>query len=93
MPAKQPEESPLLTSSQAQLAAVAGANILNEGAAKIKKATQNGPLSFRIMGFIGGLAMIVSNGLGIVDRFMSFNFTGSLVAIYGCLFGLMSEST
>jgi hypothetical protein len=86
------EQKPLISSSQAQVAAAAGATILNEGAAKIKKATQNGPLSFRIMGFIGGIAMIVSNGLGIVDRFMSFNFTGSLIAIYGCLFGVMSES-
>lgn len=85
------ETKPLISSSQAQVAAVAGASILNEGAAKIKQATQNGPLSFRIMGFIGGVAMIVSNGLGIVDRFMSFNFTGSLIAIYGCFFGFMSK--
>lgn len=85
------ESAPLISSSQAQVAAAAGAGAINAATAKIKKASQDGPLSFRILGFIGGIAMIVSNGLGIVDRFMSFNFTGSLVAIYGCLFGVMSE--
>jgi hypothetical protein len=88
---QQPESEPLITSSQAQVAAAAGASAINAASSKIKQATQDGPLTFRIMGFIGGIAMIVSNGLGIVDRFMSFNFTGSLIAIYGCLFGIMSE--
>jgi hypothetical protein len=87
----QPEEKPLISTSQAQVAAVAGASAINEAGKKIKNATQDGPLTFRIMGLIGGIAMIVSNGLGIVDRFMSFNFTGSLTAIYGCLFGIMSK--
>jgi hypothetical protein len=85
------EEKPLISSSDAQVVALAGANMINEAGTKIKKATQDGPLTFRIMGFLGGLAMIVSNGLGIVDRFMSFNFSGSLIAIYGCLFGIMSK--
>jgi hypothetical protein len=90
--AEKPEAAPLISSSQAQVAAAAGASAINAASSKIKKATQDGPLTFRIMGFIGGLGMIVSNGLGIVDRFMSFNFTGSLTAIYGCLFGIMSTS-
>ena len=89
--AEKTENAPLISSSQAQVAAAAGAGAINAASSKIKKATQDGPLTFRIMGFIGGLAMIVSNGLGIVDRFMSFNFTGSLIAIYGCLFGIMSK--
>ncbi|KAG7342299.1 COPI associated protein [Nitzschia inconspicua] len=88
-PPSQTESAPLISSSQAQVAAAAGVSVINEASSKIKKATQDGPLTFRILGFIGGIAMIVSNGLGIVDRFMSFNFTGSLVAIYGCLFGIM----
>lgn len=88
---KMGEEKPLISAGQAQVAAMAGANMINEGASKIKKARMDGPMTFRALGFLGGLAMIVSNGLGIVDRFMSFNFTGSLIAIYGCLFGLMSE--
>lgn len=85
------EDKPLISSSQAQVAAVGAASAINEGAAKIKKARMDGPMTFRALGFLGGLAMIVSNGLGIVDRFMSFNFTGSLTAIYGCLFGIMSK--
>ena len=91
--AEKTENAPLISSSQAQVAAAAGAGAINAASSKIKKATQDGPLTFRIMGFIGGLAMIVSNGLGIVDRFMSFNFTGSLIAIYGCLFGIMSKES
>jgi hypothetical protein len=91
MSSSKPESAPLISSSQAQVAAAAGVSAINAAGEKIKKATQDGPLTFRIMGFIGGIAMIVSNGLGIVDRFMSFNFTGSMIALYGCLFGIMSE--
>ena len=85
------EGTPLV--SQAQAGAVAGgaAMLINQSAAKIKKAKLEGPLTFRTLGFIGGLAMIVSNGLGIVDRFFSFNFTGSLLAVYGVLFGVLSK--
>ena len=85
------EGTPLV--SQAQVGAVAGGAtmLINQSAAKIKKAQLEGPLTFRTLGFIGGLAMIVSNGLGIVDRFFSFNFTGSLLAVYGVLFGVLSK--
>jgi EF-hand domain pair/COPI associated protein len=41
------------------------------------------------LGFIGGLAMIASNGIAILDRFFSFNFAGSLLAVYGVFFGLI----
>jgi hypothetical protein len=33
--------------------------------------------------------MIVSNGIAILDRFFSFNFAGSLIAIYGVFFGII----
>lgn len=87
------ENAPLVTSEQAGMVASGAASLINQSATKIKKAKMDGPLTFRTLGFIGGLAMVVSNGLGIVDRFFSFNFTGSLIAIYGVFFGILSEWT
>eukprot|EP00934_Nitzschia_sp_Nitz4_P003910 Nitzschia sp. Nitz4//scaffold32_size149145//59066//59968//NITZ4_002877-RA/size149145-augustus-gene-0.36-mRNA-1//1//CDS//3329548063//3900//frame0 len=83
------ENTPLVTSDQAGAVASGAATIINQSAAKIKKARVDGPLTFRTLGFIGGLAMIVSNGLGILDRFFSFNITGSLTAFYGVIFGVL----
>jgi hypothetical protein len=87
------ENTPLVvvTTEQAGVAASGVAALINQSADKIKKAKLEGPLTFRTLGFIGGLAMIVSNGLGIVDRFFSFNFTACLIATYGVLFGVLSE--
>lgn len=85
------EGTPLVSSQQAGMVASGTAAFINQSADKIKKAKMDGPLTFRTLGFIGGLAMVVSNGLGIVDRFFSFNFTGSLIAVYGVLFGVLSE--
>ncbi len=86
------ESTPLVTQEQAGAIATGTASLINQSADKIKKARMDGPFTFRTLGFIGGLAMVVSNGLGIVDRFFSFNFTGSLIAIYGVLFGVLSKS-
>jgi len=49
-------------------------------------------LTFRMMGFVGGIAMVISNGLAILDRFMGFNWPGALIAFYECIFGIMSKS-
>lgn len=86
------ESTPLVTNEQAGAVATGAAALINQSADKIKKAKMEGPLTFRTLGFIGGLAMIVSNGVGIVDRFFSFNITGSLLGMYGVLFGVLSES-
>lgn len=86
------ERTPLVTQAEVGAIASGAATLINQSAEKIKKAKLEGPLTFRTLGFIGGIAMVVSNGLGIVDRFFSFNFTGSLLAIYGTLFGILSES-
>jgi hypothetical protein len=42
-----------------------------------------------MLGFLGGLAMIVSNLIAILDRFFSFNFSGALIAVYGTMFGIL----
>jgi hypothetical protein len=86
------ESAPLLvTSAQATAVATIGAGLINETSDKLKKAKADGPLTFRTLGLLGGLAMILSNGLGIFDRFFSFKFAGSLVAAYGLFFGIISK--
>mmetsp|Transcript_3463 Transcript_3463/g.4678 ORF Transcript_3463/g.4678 Transcript_3463/m.4678 type:complete len:244 (-) Transcript_3463:257-988(-) len=69
--------------------ATVGATAINEAAIKVQKARSEGPLSYRILSFLGGLAMIVSNGIAILDRFFSFNVAGALIAIYGVCFGVI----
>jgi hypothetical protein len=85
------EGTPLLDANTASSAAMAGASVFNQAAEKYKKAKFDGPLTFRMLGFLGGWAMIVSNGLGIVDRFFSFNFPGALIAFWEVLFGVLSK--
>jgi COPI associated protein/EF-hand domain pair len=81
--------TPLISSQTATAAATTGAGLVNAASAKIQEARAEGPLTFRMLGFIGGLAMIVSNGLAILERFFSFNFAGALIAIYGVFFGVI----
>ena len=83
------ESTPLVSSSAAAAAAIAGATMVNASAEKIQKERTEGPLTYRTMAFVGGLAMIFSNGIAILERFFSFNFTGCLIAIYGVLFGIL----
>ena len=86
------EGTPLIDANTASSAAMAGASVFNQAAEKYKKAKfDGGPLTFRMLGFLGGWAMIISNGLGIVDRFFSFNFPGALIAFWEVLFGVLSE--
>jgi len=40
-----PEEKPLITAAAAQTAAIAGVADINQAGSKIKKASQNGPVS------------------------------------------------
>jgi hypothetical protein len=82
------EKSNLLLNPEATAAvASAGAGFTNDAFDKIKKARAEGPFDFRVLGFIGGLAMIASNSIAVLDRFFSFNFTGAMIAVYGIIFG------
>lgn len=83
------ETIPMLDAKLAGSAAVAGANFVNASADKISKARQDGPLTFRMLGFVGGLAMIFSNGIAILDRLFSFNYSGFIIALYGVFFGII----
>mmetsp|Transcript_5074 Transcript_5074/g.7850 ORF Transcript_5074/g.7850 Transcript_5074/m.7850 type:complete len:271 (+) Transcript_5074:474-1286(+) len=59
----------------------------NEAAVRFHKAGRDGPI--RAMALLGGLAMIVSNGIMIFGRFIKLDFTGSLLALYCTLFGFI----
>jgi COPI associated protein/EF-hand domain pair len=81
--------TPLISAQSASAAAATGAGLINAASSQILKAQADGPFTFRMLGFIGGLAMIVSNGIAILDRFFSFNFAGAMIAIYGVFFGII----
>ena len=83
------EADALLNPTVAAAAAVSGATFVNESADKIKKARADGPLTFRMLGFLGGLAMIVSNSISFLDRFFSFNYSGFIIGVYGVFFGII----
>ena len=84
--------NPLIDNTQATAVAVASAQIINESASQIKKATSaTGFLTFRTLGLMGGIAMILSNFAGVIDRFMSFQFASGLSAFYGIFFGILSK--
>jgi hypothetical protein len=57
--------------------------------ADVKKQAERGPLSFRVLAFLGGCGMVfvaVFNSLG---RFMSFSPLQALIEVYVGIFGLM----
>lgn len=83
------ERAALISTETAAHAAGYGTSFVNNAYTRITEAQRDGPLTFRMLGFIGGLAMTVSNALSILDRFFSFNFAGSLLAVYGVFFGLV----
>jgi hypothetical protein len=83
------EGTPLLKLEAVTSVASAGAVLVNDATAKVSVARAEGPLTFRMLGFLGGLAMIVSNLIAILDRFFSFNFSGALIAVYGSTFGIL----
>jgi hypothetical protein len=83
------EKSQLLDPTMVGAAASAGTGLINASAEKIKKARSEGPLTYRVMAFIGGLAMIASNAIAILDRFFSFRFASAMIALYNTLFGIL----
>jgi guanyl-specific ribonuclease Sa len=81
------DRAALLSTETAAQAAHYGTSFVNNAYTRITEAQREGPLTFRMLGFIGGIAMTVSNALSILNRFFSFNFAGALLAVYGVFFG------
>ena len=83
------ETTPLFSSSDANRLAQVGTGVLNETALKIRKLHAEGPFTFRILGLVGGLAVIFSNSLMILGRIVTLNFTGAIIALYNIVFGVV----
>lgn len=77
------------TAATANRLAQTGTDVVNETAGKIRKLNAEGPYSFRVLGLLGGIAMIVTNALAVLPRFLTLNFTGAIIALYCVLFGIM----
>jgi COPI associated protein len=83
---------PLVSAEAASATASYGTSVVRDAMSRVQKAQKEGPLTFRTLGFLGGIAMTISNALAILDRFFSFNFTGAVLAIYGVFFGILITS-
>lgn len=85
------EDTPLQSSSSSNGNKVKeGAQFLRAQTAKLFEITQEGPLSFRILAFLGGIGMIVAGLIDIIaDSIMTFNPAGLLVALYAFIFGII----
>jgi len=80
------EDTPLQSSSSSKT----NENKVKEGARKLFNITREGPLSFRILAFLGGIGMIVAGLIDIIaDSIVTFNPAGLLVALYAFIFGIL----
>jgi EF-hand domain pair/COPI associated protein len=87
------ETSNLLGSNLAMAAIAQGASMIKSKAeVSIQKDHTEGPTTYRLLALLGGIAMILSNGIAILDRFFSFRFTSALIAFYNCIFGIFIVS-
>lgn len=77
------------TVATANRLAQTGANVVHETTDKIKRLNAEGPYSFRVLGLIGGLAMIITNGIAVLPRFLTLNLTGGIIALYCVIFGIV----
>ena len=75
--------------ADANAVAQAGVGMVHETVNKIKTLNQSAPYSFRVLGLVGGVAMIASNSLMIVGRLLTFNLTGAVIAFYCFVFGII----
>lgn len=83
------EGTPLSSSGSSGNKVKDGAEFVKAQTAKLFEMTQEGPLSFRILAFLGGIGMIVAGLIDIVADSMTFNPAGLLVALYAFIFGII----
>jgi hypothetical protein len=92
--ATEPKETSQLLASKLAMAAIAqGTSMIKSSAASsIQKDHTQGPTTYRLLALLGGIGMILSNGIAILDRFFSFRFTSALIALYNFIFGIFIVS-
>lgn len=76
------ENTPLFAST-----ATTHQGIINETVQKIQRLNESAPYSFRVLGLVGGIAMLVSNSLAIFGRILTLNFTAAIISVYCAIFG------
>lgn len=65
------------------------ATFVNEQVGKVRQLAEEGPLSFRVLAFLGGVAMIVTSVLDWVGEIFAFKLLRCLISIYTFLFGIV----
>jgi len=69
--------------------ASAAAAYVQDKAEMLRRMTTEGNLSIRVMAFLGGVAMVVTNFLSLFGRFITLRFLSFLICIYTFLFGIL----
>lgn len=66
-----------------------GMQMVNETVLKIQKMNESAPYSFRVLGLVGGLVVVVINALSIIGRALTLNITGAIISFYLIVFGFI----
>jgi len=62
---------------------------VNEQVGKVRQLAEEGPLSFRVLAFLGGVAMIITSVLDWIGEIFGFNILKFLISVYTFLFGII----
>lgn len=79
------EETPLTHTTSENVRAAP--EYLKRQASKLYELSKNGPLSFRVMAFLGGLGMIVAALYDFISNILVLSGAGILISIYTLVFG------
>mmetsp|Transcript_16930 Transcript_16930/g.38081 ORF Transcript_16930/g.38081 Transcript_16930/m.38081 type:complete len:259 (-) Transcript_16930:537-1313(-) len=66
-----------------------GTSYVKKTARRIQDLATRGPLSFRVLAYLGGLAMAVTSAFDMISQFTSFHPVNTLVAFYTLLLGIV----
>mmetsp|Transcript_615 Transcript_615/g.820 ORF Transcript_615/g.820 Transcript_615/m.820 type:complete len:319 (+) Transcript_615:94-1050(+) len=66
----------------------AAASFVNEQVGKVKRLATEGPLSFRVLAFLGGVAMIITSVLDWLGEIFRFSVLRALISVYTFIFGV-----
>mmetsp|Transcript_25114 Transcript_25114/g.49949 ORF Transcript_25114/g.49949 Transcript_25114/m.49949 type:complete len:255 (+) Transcript_25114:129-893(+) len=66
-----------------------GKYYIKNASEKVEVLATTGPFSFKVMGYLGGMAMTCSSFLDILGQFVLFHPINALVSIYTFMFGLI----
>ena len=79
------EETPLAHTAAENVRAAP--EYLKRQASKLYELSKNGPLSFRVMAFMGGVGMIAAALFDFISNILVFSGAGILISIYTLVFG------